>query len=153
MSVLNQFMESSIAITEQIALTMQENERLKKRVAELEEPEPEPIPEPHICDLMPIGETFCGLKVVEHNKSRLDGFNVAFAFENGPIRWVFSEVSKAIYESEMELRELRRMKPVVEAAIKNVELIEKSFGRSTEHLFGDEVNNLIKTVREYADNE
>jgi hypothetical protein len=94
MSVLNQFMESSIAITEQIALTMQENERLKKRVTELEERKP-----------------------------------------------------------EMELRDLRRMKQVVEAAIKNVELIEKSFGRSTEHLFGDEVNNLIKTVREYADNE
>jgi len=39
MSVLNQFMESSIAVTEQIALMMQENERLKKRVAELEDRE------------------------------------------------------------------------------------------------------------------
>jgi len=45
MKILEQFMESSIAVTEQIALIMQENTRLKKRVAELEEsklPEPEP---------------------------------------------------------------------------------------------------------------
>jgi hypothetical protein len=48
MSILHQFMESSIAVTEQIALIIQENTRLKQRVAELEElklPKPEPEPD------------------------------------------------------------------------------------------------------------
>jgi hypothetical protein len=48
MKILEQFMESSIAVTEQIALMMQENTRLKQRVTELEElklPKPEPEPD------------------------------------------------------------------------------------------------------------
>ena len=114
------------------------------------ENEPEPKTEPHICDLMPIGDTFCGLEVAGHDaKSNL---SIGFKREDSP-EWIWDSTARAIYESEMELRELRRMKPVVEAAKKNVEIIEKSFGRSTEHLFGDEVNNLIKSIREYADNE
>ena len=111
MNALNQFMESSIAVTEQIALMMQENERLKKRVAELEEPEPKP--EPHICDLMPIGGEFCRLKV-DNNDRRAKVCVVKMATKND-YDWLGAEVAKAIYESEMELRDLRRMKPVVEA--------------------------------------
>lgn len=116
MSVLNQFIESSIAITEQIALTMQENERLKKRVAELEEPKPEPKPEPHICDLMPIGETFCNLEVVDHDRTP-DGVSRPISISpcDDDNEWILESTAKSIYESEMELRELRRMKPVVEA--------------------------------------
>ena len=51
MKILEQFMESSIVVTEQIALMMQENARLKKRIAELESAQaqnPEPEPEPDV---------------------------------------------------------------------------------------------------------
>lgn len=114
MNVLNQFVESSIAVSEQIALMMQENERLKKRVAELEKPEPKP--EPHIYDLMPIGETFCGLKVVDHDRmpNRVSR-QIAISPCNDESEWINDSTARAIYEEEMELRELRRMKPVVEA--------------------------------------
>jgi hypothetical protein len=40
MSILHQFIESSIAVAKQIELVIQENARLKLRVAELEESKP-----------------------------------------------------------------------------------------------------------------
>jgi hypothetical protein len=113
MSVLNQFVESSIAVTEQIALMMQENERLKKRVAELENQEPEPEPEQkhRMCDLMPIGETFCGLEVADHDD--MDGMSVNVK-SGDRTEWLWDSTAKAIYEAEMELRDLRRMNPVID---------------------------------------
>jgi hypothetical protein len=106
MNILHQFMESSIAVTEQIALIMQENTQLKQRIAELEAAgQLEPDPEPNICDLMPIGETFCGWEVVLHDEE--DSLPICIKAE-GRGEWIFKSTAKAIYEAEMELRELRK---------------------------------------------
>jgi hypothetical protein len=105
MKILEQFMESSIAVTEQIALMMQENARLKQRIAELESTQT-PKPDPRICDLMPIGETFCGLKVIctTNNTFRHDGVDGGDESE-----WIGETTARAIHKAEMELRELRKM--------------------------------------------
>jgi hypothetical protein len=106
MSILHQFMESSIAVTEQIALIMQENTRLKQRVAELELQDCERDLTLNICDLMPIGETFCGLRVIctTNNAFRHAGVDGGDESE-----WINETTARAIYKAEMELRELRKM--------------------------------------------
>lgn len=88
-------------------------ELLRKRWAQ---PGPEPKPEPHICDLMPIGDTFCGLKVVDHDRTP-DGVSRPISISpcDDDNEWINDSTAKAIYEAEMEIRDLRRMKPVVEA--------------------------------------
>ena len=113
--LLKQFMDSSIAVSEQIALMAQENQRLKKRVSELEElkqSEPEPEPDAHICDLMPIGETFCGLEVVMHDREKAA---IKFKARDGDTAWLFGLIAKSIYDAEIELRELRMMEPMADA--------------------------------------
>jgi hypothetical protein len=115
MSILHQFMESSIGVTDQIALIMQENTQLKLRVAELESTQT-PRPKPNICDLMPIGETFCGLKVVDAEDG--DSPSVIIVGEGDDSEWINEATAKAIYNAEMELRELRKMSPVIVAVDK-----------------------------------
>ena len=107
MKILEQFMESSIAVTEQIALMMQENTRLKQRVDELEAVGIlESKLDSNICGLMPIGETFCGLKVIctTNNAFRHAGVDGGDESE-----WIDETTARAIYNAEMELRELRKM--------------------------------------------
>jgi len=100
-------------IAEQIKALVDENKQLKAKNAQYEKMLSKPEPEHHICDLMPIGETFCGLEVVEHDNT--DGMSVNVKLGDRT-EWMWDSTARAIYDSEMELRELRRMKPVVRAA-------------------------------------
>jgi hypothetical protein len=106
MKILEQFMESSIAVTEQIALIMQENARLKQRIAELDLQDCKRGPTLSIRDLMPVGETFCGLKVIctTNNAFRHAGVDGGDESE-----WIDETTARAIYNAEMEIRELRKM--------------------------------------------
>jgi hypothetical protein len=115
MSILHQFIESSTDVAERIKAVLTENEQLKQRVAELESTQT-PKPEPNICDLMPIGETFCGLKVVDAEDG--DSPSVIIVGESDDSEWINETTARAIYNTEMELRELRKMNPVIVAVDK-----------------------------------
>ena len=65
---------------------------------------------------MPIGETFCVLKVVDAEDG--DSPSVIIVGESDDSEWINETTAKAIYNAEMELRELRKMNPVIVAVDK-----------------------------------
>ena len=69
-------------------------------------PEIPEAPDLHICDLMPIGDYFCGLEVTEHNRENI--FSALRVDSANDFDWLGAEIAQSIYDAEMELRELRR---------------------------------------------
>lgn len=109
MSIIEQFIESSTGFSNAIRLIMYENKRLKERVAELEaskgQAKPAQESKKPICDLMQVGEVYCGLRVGAKSGGVIEA---PIYFEAGDYgQWVNEPTAMAIYHAEMELRELR----------------------------------------------